>query len=675
MASFFTVGTYIEICTTDNVLSRFPDLIGAIGVVELAPVHPSTWFTIKVVEGGRLVKLQTTAMKPILDERTFSRTILSQQSHNEKAIAKPISVIPTEHTEQRPRALSNVGIAHFVKGVAVKILGTNNVLQRVPHLVGVVGHIKDVPVHPITWFKIEFPTGQVVTFRPSAFKLDDGRDEVVINKPLKKAPTPEPHEGKKPATLTKDADSDFTVGMRVRIRSGELSGATGEIMRFGNGWIQVLTSEGKTAKRAHELDFVDAPNQHQDPRGSVSIIGHSRDLSAGGNISDFDTRRSKSGRVIKSHLQHNPNQENEHGDFGSMQSTKRQRSNAESSDSCENTYPSNCQIGAQMKHNKHGHMRPSSRHPTMVYRELASHDLETFAANCPFPLISLQLRQAKRVQTQQYVDRETSFSDGRPDLSYWLDQIKGAIFEKDVASDSESTHDNCSVSDCNEEVRQDFDERNSPEINVVENTTPVQFTHDDSDCVPTTISKVDEGRMESAPLKSTSIILVIKDKPHFPSIPQGQDRPRSESLCETDCEDSMSPNLIALNGSLSHHQKEVKPSMLTHMLLPPPYPAIATSHPVKSMDVLFDKGVSEPCPARFFISSASITSPRDSARSKEFSHVPKDHEEWSSFLPLEVDKPLVYRNLHQNSVTVTSNSNDESSFSHRHIVSKCINDT
>ena len=106
MASFFTVGTYIEICTTDNVLSRFPDLIGAIGVVELAPVHPSTWFTIKVVEGGRLVKLQTTAMKPILDERTFSRTILSQQSHNEKAIAKPISVIPTEHTEQRPRALS-----------------------------------------------------------------------------------------------------------------------------------------------------------------------------------------------------------------------------------------------------------------------------------------------------------------------------------------------------------------------------------------------------------------------------------------------------------------------------------------------------------------------------------------------------------------------------------------
>ena len=327
-----------------------------------------------------------------------------------------------------------------------------------------------------------------------------------------------------------------------------------------------------------------------------------------------------------------------------------------------------------MKHNKHGHTRSSNRHHTMKYRELDSHDLETFAANCPFPLISLQLRQAKRVQTQQYVDRESSFSDGRPDLSYWLDQIKGAIFEKDVASDSESTLDNCSVSDCNEEVRQDFDERNSSEINVVENATPVEFTHDHFECIPTTIHKAEGEKAESKAVESSTVIVATKDKCNFPSIPQSRDKPRSESLCETDCEDSMSPNLIALNGSLYHHQKEVKPSMLTHMLLPPPYPAI--SHPAKSMEVLFDKGVSEPCPARFFISSASITSPRESARSKEFSHVPKDHDEWSSFLPLEVDKPLVYRNLHQNNVTITSNSNDESSFStHRHIGSKCFNNT
>lgn len=58
-----------------------------------------------------------------------------QNSATPKATIKKIFIAtPVEHYEQRPRALSNVGIAHFQKGVAVKIIGTENVLQRIPHL-------------------------------------------------------------------------------------------------------------------------------------------------------------------------------------------------------------------------------------------------------------------------------------------------------------------------------------------------------------------------------------------------------------------------------------------------------------------------------------------------------------------------------------------------------------
>lgn len=63
MANFLT-GSYIEVLYTDNTVARFPHQIGCLGIVEHAPIHPSTWFTIKMMD-GRSIKLQTTAMKHV----------------------------------------------------------------------------------------------------------------------------------------------------------------------------------------------------------------------------------------------------------------------------------------------------------------------------------------------------------------------------------------------------------------------------------------------------------------------------------------------------------------------------------------------------------------------------------------------------------------------------------
>jgi hypothetical protein len=297
MANFLS-GSFIEVLYTDNTVARFPEHIGCIGIVEHAPIHPSTWFTIKMMD-GRSIKLQTTAMKHVAKNDSRSQmvqnilTIPAQRPFSSSS-ATPIgrfnsclyinqtilafgtsitsamfpndlhlqlSDIPKEN--HRPRSNSNIGIAHFTKGVSVIILRTDNVLHRVPHLVGVVGIIKEVPVHPITWFKIEFPSGQIATFRPSAFKLNDGKDEEVhrpSKKPTAFSTTYNQLYTKKTSTKDKEKSNDFeyTVGMHVSIRSGELSGESGEVLKSSNGWIQVLTPLGRVAKRAHELDNYDS---------------------------------------------------------------------------------------------------------------------------------------------------------------------------------------------------------------------------------------------------------------------------------------------------------------------------------------------------------------------------------------------------------------------------------
>jgi hypothetical protein len=61
------LGDTIQVLHTDNVVLRYPELVGCFGVVEQAPTHPSTWFTIKMTD-GRLIKLQTTNMKPVLEK-------------------------------------------------------------------------------------------------------------------------------------------------------------------------------------------------------------------------------------------------------------------------------------------------------------------------------------------------------------------------------------------------------------------------------------------------------------------------------------------------------------------------------------------------------------------------------------------------------------------------------
>lgn len=653
MASFFAAGTHIEIMKTDNVTSRFPELVGALGVVDMAPIHPSTWFTIKVMDSGRLVKLQTTAMKPLVNEKvqpTIDELQQLPQKSEERIVHAPES--PCEQVEQRPRSFSNVGIAHFTKGVAVKILGTNNVLQRVPHLVGMVGNIKDVPVHPITWFKIEFPSGQIVTFRPSAFKLDDGRDDVFVPKPLKR-PAVHNVEVKKanPIAKEKENDSDFAVGLRVRIRSGELSGAIGEIMRFGNGWIQVLTSEGKIAKRAHELDFIDSARSVSKLTRADGSSTCNKDFAPESPTGD-EVRRSKSGRVIRSHPMYTVAGENDYDDSDSFQHNKRLRSNSDL-DSSDSNYIEKVSDHAHMKTNRN----KKNHFPSLRALKCDNLYIESEPSDCPFPLIAPQLRQARWITTQEYVDRETSFNTGRPDLSYWVDQFRDAFNHKEQSIDAADDPLQDSSRNGSSSTRQDFvnniDQRNLDQVSPHSISTTNKNTSPLISPSKRIIHSSPRQQIPSESIANRIFGYAYTAQPPF--------RQRSESLCETDCEDNMSPDLLAFSGSLFQHQKELIPSMPTPMLLPPHAAHSSSTSLLQSTAAaaatVYDSAPVDLGPARFFLSRTSTVSPHEISTSvtthdvemdmtdiNADTDVRKNHTEWTSFFSSLASQQLINNN-------------------------------
>eukprot|EP00596_Hydrurales_sp_CCMP1899_P008969 CAMPEP_0119037760 /NCGR_PEP_ID=MMETSP1177-20130426/6248_1 /TAXON_ID=2985 /ORGANISM="Ochromonas sp, Strain CCMP1899" /LENGTH=371 /DNA_ID=CAMNT_0006999415 /DNA_START=92 /DNA_END=1204 /DNA_ORIENTATION=- len=369
----FEKGNCVEVLNTDNVLSRFPTLIGCHGVVDLAPIHPSTWFTIKMID-GRLIKLQNTAMKHLnKDSNRFQFQMEKNHSIANKA-KHTINHHETSKENHRPRS-NSMGIAQYTKGVSVVILGTENTIHRFPGMVGVVGVIHEVPVHPITWFKIEFPSGKIFTFRPSCFKLNDGTEEV---KAAVKSPSAYSiHHIKKDKVFNKDKDQhidiDFTIGMTVSIKSGDLMGEKGEVVRTSNGWIQVLTSVGKIAKRSHELECAknDIIQYGIRPRSVSDVTSDSND------VSDSDT----------------------------ISPPKR------------------------MRHTKH-HQKPKNTYLKRKYNDQTSekpempflYDLDRQAEGSPFPVIGLEIRQQKRIKLEKYLDCDMKGNEDhadRPDLSYW----------------------------------------------------------------------------------------------------------------------------------------------------------------------------------------------------------------------------------------------------------------
>jgi hypothetical protein len=144
------VGSLIEILETDNVTKRFPQLIGDRGTVEATPIHPGIWFTIIVKSTGASIKIQQNAIKliPVAAKESGLKTPLRQQK---SIVSEPVEEEEDSKTANRPRSNSSPGSSHqsiafaLKCGMKVAIIGTENVVQRVPQLVDQIGVIKEAP--------------------------------------------------------------------------------------------------------------------------------------------------------------------------------------------------------------------------------------------------------------------------------------------------------------------------------------------------------------------------------------------------------------------------------------------------------------------------------------------------------------------------------------------------
>jgi len=482
-------GHTVEILESDYLLHRYPHLIGTLGTIIHSPEHPNTWYTVSIPSAQETIKLQATSIK--LTNKTIKKQspdVLSKVKESPK-ISTMNAPSPKFSPASRPRSNSYTSsIKEFKVGSKVVIIETDNVSQRAPQLIGEVGIIREVPVHPATWFKVEFSDHQIVTFRPSAFKavgdndsdcgsvsdlhsvtkrersfsfpdsevsvtkhsnkryamededndlsehlldLDDNNNHESLNQQNDKTDSNSVNNGNsnQVAGSTKQVmldtiDPELWTGTIVHILGGKCHDQRGEIMRSGNGWVQIITeNKEEVAKRAHELIVIKIPSERvprpnkDDLKRMKKAIAETKIIPLDSYNNAIDDRPKRVRKIPKSnnYLYNHPRYQYQLNSNYNTDFDTRGNYNNSYVINHENKFSNYIKISSPISYDK-----PKPFNPNDYGIQVLSNEL---------------IRQ-KRLLIEQYVNNQSNYLKNRPNLNYYLNEIKDNFIDSSIDSEN-----------------------------------------------------------------------------------------------------------------------------------------------------------------------------------------------------------------------------------------------
>jgi len=233
-----TLGARVTIVSNNDVMQKFPKLVGCVGEIIDIPRHPNTWFTVRLADSGRIVKFRRSALQfdfekeyglyeddgfaelrneGISNEDSFEMDIDDSLTMTEEAEGAGVSLL--QCTEEFSPDSDDLSYDQWV-GREVRI--------RQGRFSGFVGRVAS---YSNEHFRISFGSEEIIKERDQVSLLKQRRSSLARQSNVIEVQYPVSNPAKK---MRRDRIPKKVVGNFVRIENGKFMGQIGCVTKVRN---------------------------------------------------------------------------------------------------------------------------------------------------------------------------------------------------------------------------------------------------------------------------------------------------------------------------------------------------------------------------------------------------------------------------------------------------------